>query len=68
MNIKTNSMIGVLTIFSAITWILTLISGIYGMNVILPGQGSTNFFPFLMGLMFIVCVALLVIFKKKRRI
>lgn len=68
MNIKTNSMIGVLTIFSAITWILTLISGIYGMNIILPGQDNINFFPFLMGIMFIVCVTLLVIFKKKKRI
>jgi len=68
MNIKTNSMIGVLTIFSAITWILTLISGIYGMNIILPGQANLNFFPILMGIMTIVCLALLWIFKKKKRI
>lgn len=68
MNIKTNSMIGVLTIFSAITWILTLISGIYWMNVILPGQENQNFFPILMFVMAIVCFALLRIFKQKKRI
>ncbi|MBU0626887.1 hypothetical protein KKG31_08475 [Patescibacteria group bacterium] len=40
MNIKTNSIIKVLTIFSAISGILTLISGIYGMNISLPGQNQ----------------------------
>jgi len=68
MNIKTNSMIGVLTIFAAITWILTLISGIYGMNISLPGQASSHFFLILMGIMFTVLMILLLIFKKKKRI
>ena len=68
MNIKTNSMIGVLTIFSAITWVLTLISWIYGMNITLPGQSNLNFFPILMGGMLVVCLTLLWIFKKKKRI
>ena len=68
MNIKTNSMISVLTIFSAITWVLTLISWIYGMNIILPGQENVNFFPLLMIIMWVVCLTLLRIFKKKKRI
>ena len=68
MNIKTNSMINVLTIFSAITWILTLISGIYGMNIALPGQENPSFFPFLMCGMWLVSFALLILFKKKQRI
>jgi magnesium transporter len=51
MNIKTNSMIGVLTIFAAITGILTLISGIYGMNIILPGQEHPKIFLLLIGTM-----------------
>lgn len=68
MNIKTNSMIGVLTIFAAITWILTLISGIYGMNITLPGQGYTHFFLILIGIMFCVSITLLRIFKRKKRI
>lgn len=68
MNIKTNSMIGVLTIFAAITWILTLISWIYGMNILLPGQDNSRFFVILMIVMFAVCVLLLLFFRKKRRI
>jgi magnesium transporter len=66
MNIKTNSMIGVLTIFAAITWILTLISWIYGMNITLPGQHEPYFFLLLMAIMFVVCIALLGLFKKKK--
>lgn len=68
MNIKTNSMIGVLTIFAAITWILTMISGIYGMNITLPGQEHPYFFLMLIGFMLVVCFWLLRIFKKKKRI
>jgi len=68
MNIKTNSMISVLTIFAAITWVLTMISGIYGMNITLPGQQHPYFFIMLMGIMFIVCFGLLLFFKKKKRI
>lgn len=68
MTIKTNSMIGVLTIFAAITWVLTLISGIYWMNITLPGQENIYFFLILMGIMFVVCISLLRIFKKKKRI
>jgi len=68
MNIKTNSMITVLTIFSAVTWILTLISWIYGMNIPLPGQSDSNFFPILMLFMCLVCIILILIFKRKKRI
>jgi len=66
MTIKTNSMISVLTIFSAVTWILTLISGIYGMNIILPWQKDGYFFLVIMWAMFIISVILLVIFRKKK--
>lgn len=66
MNIKTNAMITILTIFSALTGVLTLISGIYGMNITLPGQSNTNFFPILMTIMWVVCLGLLRIFKKKK--
>lgn len=68
MNIKTNSMIGVLTIFASITGVLTLISGIYGMNIILPWQGQGDFFLWVMGIMFVVSLWLLWIFKRKKRI
>ena len=68
MNIKTNSMIGVLTIFAAITWVLTLISWIYWMNITLPGQHEPYFFVLVMAIMFFVCLALLWLFKKNKRI
>ena len=68
MTIKTNSMIWVLTIFAAITWILTMISGIYGMNITLPGQEHPYFFVLLFAIMLVVCIWLLRIFKKKKRI
>lgn len=66
MNIKTNSMISVLTTFAAITWILTLISGIYGMNITLPGQTSPYFFSILMSIMLVVCVGFLLFFRRKK--
>lgn len=66
MNIKTNSMIGVLTIFAAITWILTMISGIYGMNITLPWQNHQYSFLMIIGIMIIVCILLLRTFKKKK--
>lgn len=68
MTIKTNSMISVLTIFSAVTWILTLLSWIYGMNVILPWQNDGYFFLVIMWAMFVISIGLLLIFRKKRRI
>lgn len=68
MNIKTNSMISLLTIFAAITWVLTLMSGIYGMNVTLPWQNVSHIFFVLMGIMIIVCGVLLWFFKRKKRI
>jgi len=68
MNIKTNSMIGVLTIFAAITGILTLISGIYGMNIILPGQEHPKIFLLLIGTMISVWILLLLLFKRKKRL
>lgn len=66
MTIKTNSVINVLTIFSVITWVLTLISGIYGMNVILPWMEKQHFFMIIMGIMVLVCWWLLRFFRRKR--
>lgn len=68
MTIKTNSVISVLTIFSVITGVLTLISGIYGMNVTLPGAPQEYFFLIIMWMMVVVCSGLLIFFRKKRRI
>lgn len=68
MNIKTNSLINVLTIFAAITWILTLISWIYGMNITLPLQENWLAFWIIMAIMGVACIGLILIFRKKKRI
>lgn len=68
MTIKTNSVINVLTIFSVITWVLTLISWIYGMNISLPWAPENYFFFIIIGIMILVCAWLLLFFRKKRRI
>ncbi len=65
MNIKTNAMIGVLTIFTAITSVLTLISGIYGMNIDLPLQNNTFAFVYIMIGMLMTTGVFLWIFKKR---
>lgn len=67
MTIKTNSVINILTFFTAITWVLTLISGIYGMNIKLPGQENEYFYAILLLIMGAVSMSLVWYFKKKKR-
>lgn len=66
MNIKTNSIIKILTIFSSITWILTLISWIYWMNIKLPWQQNWYFFLIIIWIMFVFSLWLLYIFKRQK--
>ena len=65
MSIKTNSMISVLTIFTAIIWIMTFITGLYGMNVTLPGQTWWSTFMVIVWAMVSIWVVTLVFFKRK---
>ncbi len=65
MSIKTNSMISILTIFTAIIWIMTFITGLYGMNVTIPGQTWWNTFVMIVGAMVSIWVVTLVFFKRK---
>ena len=58
---KTNNVIRVLTIFSVVLLPLTLISGLYGMNVELP----TNSFNSIVLIMLLVLLTMLCYFKKK---
>lgn len=46
---------------------MTMISGIYGMNIPLPIQEEQRAFPFLMITMFALAIVILVVFKKKKR-
>lgn len=65
-NIRTNTMVGILTIFTAIIWIMTLISGIYGMNIALPLAKSPYAFLVLWWVMILVGAGMLRFFRKKR--
>jgi magnesium transporter len=66
MTIKTNSVINILTIFTAITWVLTLISGIYGMNIALPWQDQQYFYAILFTIMVAISIGLILYFRKKK--
>ncbi|PIS08674.1 hypothetical protein COT75_05455 [Candidatus Beckwithbacteria bacterium CG10_big_fil_rev_8_21_14_0_10_34_10] len=64
---KTNEIIKILTIFSVILLPLTLISGIYGMNIeTLPLASSPSSFIVVSGLMLSIAVIMLLFFKYKK--
>ena len=67
-NMMTNKNIGILTVLTVIIWIMTMISGIYGMNIWLPFQNYSGAFIVLMGFMVIMAVFTVLIFKKKKRL
>lgn len=66
-NMMTNKNIGILTILTVIIWIMTMISGIYGMNISLPGQEHPWAFFLLMWGMLIMAILTILIFKTKKR-
>tara|TARA_Y100000310_G_C20520626_1_gene733485 strand:- start:92 stop:1051 length:960 start_codon:yes stop_codon:yes gene_type:complete len=61
-----NQVMKVLTIIATIMLPLTLISGIYGMNVSLPGQASNLSFYIIMGIMLLISIIMLAFFKKQK--
>ena len=67
-NMMTNKNIGILTVLTVIIWIMTMISGIYGMNIWLPFQNYPGAFIVLMVFMVIMAVLTVLIFKKKKRL
>lgn len=62
---KTNQIIKILTIFSVVLLPLTLLSGIYGMNISLPLADSQYAFIFILCLMLTISVSMLGFFKYK---
>lgn len=62
---RINEVIKILTIISVIMLPLTLLSGIYGMNVPLPLANSPYAFPIMLSLMVCVAGGMLLYFKKK---
>ena len=65
--IKTDKTISILTIFTVLLWILTWISGLYGMNVDLPAQHVFWVFWRLLGWMIWIALLTMLYFKLKKR-
>lgn len=65
MSIKTNSMISVLTIVTAIFGIMTFLTGLYGMNVLLPWQDVSYMFFVMIFMMLVIWISMFLVFKKK---
>jgi len=65
--LRTNKVISLLTIFTVLLWILTRISGLYGMNVTLPGQEFAWMFWRLLGWMIGITILTMTYFKRKKR-
>jgi magnesium transporter len=63
---RQNDVLRILTVFSVIVLPLTLISGIFGMNVLFPGEGTHAAFWVIVGLMIAVIASMFAFFKYKR--
>jgi len=63
---KQNDVLRILTVFSVVLLPLTLISGIFGMNVHFPGFDSWGAFWASLGLMGVTIVGMLAFFRLKR--
>lgn len=66
LTLQTNKIIKILTMFSAIILPLTLLSGIYGMNIMLPFAENPEAFSFVAFLMIIIGVLMILFFKVRR--
>jgi len=63
---RQNDVLRILTVFSVVLLPLTLISGIFGMNVAFPGEATHTAFWIIVGLMVGVIVSMVAFFKYKR--
>ncbi len=63
---KTNEIMKILTLISSIILPLTFLTGLYGMNVMLPLQENNRAFWIIIGLMFIVSIAMIMFFRRKK--
>src|SRR3954462_9173960 len=62
---RLNDVLRVLTAFSVIMLPLTLIAGVFGMNVKVPGGHNVNAFWLILGLMLIVVIAMVAYFRRR---
>ena len=64
---RTNEVMKVLTMFSAVLLPLTLIAGVYGMNFdTMPELRARWGYPLVLGLMGVVAVGILGVFRRRR--
>src|SRR5436190_11401887 len=63
---RQNNVLRVLTVFSVVLLPLTLITGIFGMNVHFPGFGTAEAFWAVTGAMIAVLIAMVAFFRAKR--
>lgn len=65
-NIKTNTIVSILTILTVIVWLMTMITWFYGMNVKLPWQEFTYISFLIIWSMIFISAVMIIIFKKKK--
>ena len=63
---KTNEIMKILTLISSIVLPLTFLTGIYGMNVLLPLQDNNQVFWVILALMILVAGGMLLFFRRKK--
>ncbi len=63
---RQNDVLRILTVFSVVLLPLTLISGIFGMNVLFPGEHTHTAFWVIVGLMVAVIASMVGFFKYKK--
>jgi magnesium transporter len=63
---RQNNVLRVLTVIATIMLPLTLVTGIFGMNVKVPGEGDIQAFWTIVGLMFVIALGMLGFFRWKR--
>jgi magnesium transporter len=62
---RLNDILRILTAFSVIMLPLTLIASVFGMNTAVPGEGSITAFWIVIGVMVMVLVGMLALFRKR---
>lgn len=63
---KTNEIMKILTLISSIVLPLTFLTGLYGMNVLLPLQHNNRAFWIIIAIMMIIGVGMLLYFRRKK--
>jgi magnesium transporter len=63
---KTNEIIKILTLISSIILPLTFLTGLYGMNILLPLQEDSHAFWIIMALMVLVGGGMITYFRRKK--